>query len=59
VTMTGALAVAIGGVLGAWSRWALSYFLQCFLAIIAAWNARRQPSRRLSDRVSRRAVFVA
>jgi fluoride exporter len=25
--MTGAILVAIGGVLGAWSRWALAYFL--------------------------------
>jgi CrcB protein len=25
VSMTGAIAVAIGGVLGAWSRWGLSY----------------------------------
>jgi fluoride exporter len=30
VTMTGAIAVAIGGVLGAWSRWALSYFFNAF-----------------------------
>jgi fluoride exporter len=27
VTMIGAIAVAIGGVLGAWSRWGLAYFL--------------------------------
>jgi fluoride exporter len=26
VTMTGAIAVAIGAVLGAWSRWGLGYF---------------------------------
>jgi fluoride exporter len=25
--MTGAIAVAVGAVLGAWSRWGLSYFL--------------------------------
>jgi fluoride exporter len=30
VTMTGAIAVAIGGVLGAWSRWALSYLFNAF-----------------------------
>lgn len=27
MSMTGAMAVAIGGVLGAWSRWGLSYLL--------------------------------
>jgi CrcB protein len=27
VSMTGAIAVAVGGVLGAWSRWILSYLL--------------------------------
>jgi fluoride exporter len=27
VNMTGAIAVAVGAVLGAWSRWGLSYFL--------------------------------
>ena len=27
MTMTGAIAVAVGGVLGAWSRWGLSYLL--------------------------------
>lgn len=27
MTMIGAVVVAIGGVLGAWSRWALAYFL--------------------------------
>ena len=27
MSMTGFIAVAIGGILGAWSRWGLSYFL--------------------------------
>lgn len=31
--MTGAMAVAIGGVLGAWSRWGLSYLLNTSPAI--------------------------
>jgi fluoride exporter len=29
--MSGAIVVAIGGVLGAWSRWALAYFLNALL----------------------------